>query len=126
MSLGGVAELGGTEELNQTPFLPYSAALLTASPTPTPRSRRKRLILRGDVPSPAAPPSGCRFHTRCWLREKLGNPERCTTDDPALRPLATGHTVACHFAEEVAASPEQVQTLGRRPSGASPAAGGPP
>ena len=53
------------------------------------------------MPSPAAPPSGCRFHTRCWLREKLGNPERCVTEEPELRPIGEGHRTACHYAEEV-------------------------
>ena len=58
-------------------------------------------MLKGDVPSPAAPPSGCRFHTRCWLREQLGNPESCETTIPELREIAGGHRVACHFAETV-------------------------
>ena len=53
------------------------------------------------MPCPSNPPSGCRFHTRCWLRERLGNPEQCTTDDPPLRELGPGHQVACHFAEQV-------------------------
>ena len=77
-------------------------ALLSAIPDPDPRKRRKRLVLRGDVPSPAAPPPGCRFHTRCWLRERLGNPELCSTVEPVLRVLDdTGHRSACHFAEEI-------------------------
>jgi peptide/nickel transport system ATP-binding protein len=53
------------------------------------------------VPSPAAPPSGCRFHTRCWLRERLGNPENCVTEDPVFRDLGGDHRVACHWAEKV-------------------------
>jgi ABC-type dipeptide/oligopeptide/nickel transport system ATPase component len=54
------------------------------------------------VPSPAAPPSGCRFHTRCWLRERLGNPEQCVTSEPTLRVLdTTNHSAACHFSEEI-------------------------
>ncbi len=54
------------------------------------------------MPSPAAPPSGCRFHTRCWLCEQLGKPERCTTEDPELRVLsASGHRAACHFEDRV-------------------------
>ena len=58
-------------------------------------------MLRGDVPSPANPPSGCRFHTRCWLREKLGNPEQCSAIDPPLRDIGEGQMTACHFAEQV-------------------------
>src|SRR6185436_1217571 len=87
MYLGKVAEVGTVEQLYRDPRHPYTVALLSAIPDPDPRRRKKRLVLKGDVPSPAAPPSGCRFHTRCWLRERLGNPERCVTEDPALRPL---------------------------------------
>ena len=77
-------------------------ALLSAIPDADPRRRKKRLVLKGDVPSPAAPPSGCRFHTRCWLREKLGNPERCVDRGAAVcATSATGHQTACHFAEDV-------------------------
>ena len=60
------------------------------SPRPIPRRRKSRLVLKGDVPSPAAPPSGCRFHTRCWLRERLGNPENCSTVEPQLRTFGRG------------------------------------
>jgi oligopeptide transport system ATP-binding protein len=106
MYLGRIVELAPSRELNRTPLHPYTVALLSAIPIPDPKveAKRKRIILRGDVPSPANPPSGCRFHTRCWLREQLGNPERCVAEDPALRTLQTGHEVACHFAEEVTAS----------------------
>jgi len=102
MYLGKIAEIGTVEQLYADPRHPYTVALLSAIPEADPRRRRKRLVLKGDVPSPAAPPSGCRFHTRCWLRERLGNPERCSTEDPALRTFAEeGHRVACHFAEEI-------------------------
>ena len=102
MYLGKLAEVGTVEELYRNPRHPYTVALLSAIPDPDPRKRRKRLVLKGDVPSPAAPPSGCRFHTRCWLRERLGNPEQCATTEPALRVLDdTGHRSACHFAEEI-------------------------
>jgi oligopeptide/dipeptide ABC transporter ATP-binding protein len=102
MYLGRIVELGTVEELYRNPRHPYTIALLSAIPVPDPRRRRKRLVLRGDVPSPAAPPSGCRFHTRCWLRERLGNPENCVTDDPPFRAFGEeGHRVACHWAEEV-------------------------
>jgi oligopeptide/dipeptide ABC transporter ATP-binding protein len=119
MYLGRVVELASSRGLNREPLHPYSVALLSAIPIPDPavESRRRRIILRGDVPSPAAPPSGCRFHTRCWLRERLGNPARCTEEDPQLRELSTGHAVACHFAEEVAGSAEQLQVIGFSPTG---------
>jgi peptide/nickel transport system ATP-binding protein len=101
MYLGRIAEVGSVEQLYQNARHPYTVALLSAIPDADPRRRKKRLVLKGDVPSPAAPPSGCRFHTRCWLREKLGNPEICVTTEPQLRVLETGHTSACHFAEDV-------------------------
>ena len=102
MYLGKVVELGTVEELYRNPRHPYTVALLSAIPVADPRRRSKRLVLRGDVPSPAAPPSGCRFHTRCWLRERLGNPEQCVTTEPQLRVLdSTSHSAACHFAEEI-------------------------
>jgi len=115
MYLGRIVELASSRDINSAPLHPYTVALLSAIPVPDPvvESRRRRIILRGDVPSPVNPPSGCRFHTRCWLRERLGNPERCTTEDPALRPLASGHEVACHFAEDVDGAVEQRQALGR-------------
>ncbi len=103
MYLGKIAELGSVEQLYKDPRHPYTVALLSAIPDANPRRRKKRLVLKGDVPSPAAPPSGCRFHTRCWLREKLGNPERCSTEEPILRDFGGGHQTACHFAEEISA-----------------------
>jgi oligopeptide/dipeptide ABC transporter ATP-binding protein len=125
MYLGRLVEVAKARELNVRPLHPYTVALLSAVPIPDPtvEANRRRIILKGDVPSPVNPPSGCRFHTRCWLREKLGNPERCVTDDPTLRAIETGHEVACHFSEDVDGSVEQVQATGRqrteRPSPAS-------
>ncbi len=101
MYLGKLVELADVEELYRRPLHPYTVALLSAVPDPDPRVRNKRLVLTGDVPSPVAPPSGCRFHTRCWLRERLGNPENCTTIDPEFRSIGEGHQVACHWAEQV-------------------------
>jgi oligopeptide transport system ATP-binding protein len=125
MYLGRIVEVASSADLNRFPFHPYTVALLSAIPIPDPvvESRRRRIILRGDVPSPAAPPSGCRFHTRCWLRDRLGNPEECAAVDPPLRVLATGHEVACHFAEQVDGSAEQLQATGRA-SASTPAAPG--
>jgi oligopeptide/dipeptide ABC transporter ATP-binding protein len=104
MYLGEVVELSPAKELYDRPLHPYTTALVSAVPIPDPKVelRRKRMILRGDVPSPANPPSGCRFHTRCWLRRELGDPEICAAETPELRQLLPGHGVACHFAEEMA------------------------
>jgi oligopeptide transport system ATP-binding protein len=115
MYLGKLVEVAGSRDLYERPLHPYSVALLSAVPIPDPavEGRRRRIILTGDVPSPSNPPSGCRFHTRCWLRERLGNPERCVAEDPALREMSAGHEVACHFAEEVDGTAEQVQITGR-------------
>jgi len=101
MYLGKMVELAGVDELYANPRHPYTVALLSAIPNPSPRIKKKRLVLKGDIPSPANPPSGCRFHTRCWLRERLGNPERCASEDPALRDIGLSHQVACHFSEEM-------------------------
>jgi oligopeptide transport system ATP-binding protein len=102
MYLGRIVELGTVDQLYRNARHPYTVALLSAIPDADPRKRRRRLVLKGDVPSPAAPPAGCRFHTRCWLYEQLGKPERCTTEDPSLRVIeGTDHQAACHFAEEV-------------------------
>ena len=101
MYLGKLVELGPVEALYKEPRHPYTIALLSAVPEPDPRVRKPRVVLRGDVPSPAAPPSGCRFHTRCWLREQLNRPIECETIDPEFREIAGGHRVACHFAERV-------------------------
>ena len=101
MYLGKIVELSDVEPLYATPAHPYTVALLSAVPLPDPRRRKKRIILQGDVPSPVAPPSGCRFHTRCWLRERLGNPENCTTIEPPLRQVRNGQLAACHWSENI-------------------------
>jgi oligopeptide/dipeptide ABC transporter ATP-binding protein len=114
MYLGEVVELSPSRELYEKPLHPYTVALVSAVPIPDPKveTRRKRMILRGDVPSPANPPSGCRFHTRCWLRRELGDPERCVTETPELRQMAPGHGVACHFAEELVGQERRDQLVG--------------
>jgi oligopeptide/dipeptide ABC transporter ATP-binding protein len=117
MYLGRIVEMIDARDLMRRPLHPYTVALLSAIPVPDPviEGRRRRIILKGDVPSPVNPPSGCRFHTRCWLRERLGNPERCETEDPVLRSVDTRHEVACHFPEEVDGSNQQRQATGRPP-----------
>jgi oligopeptide/dipeptide ABC transporter ATP-binding protein len=103
MYLGRIVEIADTDELFARPAHPYTIALLSAVPLPDARieRKRKRIILTGDVPSANPPPSGCRFSTRCWLREQLGRPDRCTEEEPMLRPvprMAASHEAACHFA----------------------------
>ena len=102
MYLGRIVEWSRAADVYREPRHPYTVALLSAVPIPDPvvEATRERIVLRGDIPSPAAPPSGCPFHTRCWLREQLGNPEACSSEVPPLRLMRSGHLVACHFAEE--------------------------
>jgi len=98
MYLGRVAEIAERRDLFRDAQHPYTQALLSAIPVPDPELRRTRIILKGDVPSPVNPPSGCRFNPRCQLRSELGNPEICATADPALLAIgASDHAVACHF-----------------------------
>src|SRR6478672_6077375 len=106
MYLGKIVEIGPPDVMYANPGHPYSRALLSAVPVPDPvlERKRKRVILTGDVPSPVNPPEGCRFHTRCWLYERLGQPEQCRTIDPPIRTLTGDHGAACHFAEQAQAS----------------------
>ena len=118
MYLGKIVEIAPASQLYQDPLHPYTVALLSAVPVPDARTERsrRRIILKGDIPSPADPPTGCRFHTRCWLRERLDNPEICATTDPPLAPGPDTHpeqSVACHFVGELRA---------RRPADVIPSA----
>jgi oligopeptide transport system ATP-binding protein len=94
MYLGRVVELASSTQIYEGPRHPYTEALLSAAPDLDPKARKKRLILRGDVPSPLDPPEGCAFHPRCPIAEK----GLCDREIPALRPIAPGHEVACHLA----------------------------
>jgi oligopeptide transport system ATP-binding protein len=117
MYLGKIVEIGPPDIMYAAPGHPYTRALLSAVPVPDPASerRRKRVVLEGDVPSPVNPPSGCRFHTRCWLYEQLGKPEECRTIDPPLRTVQHDHQAACHFAEQALASDVGIAHIDERP-----------
>ncbi|QCD58368.1 dipeptide/oligopeptide/nickel ABC transporter ATP-binding protein [Streptomyces hawaiiensis] len=97
MYLGKIVELADRDKLYKSPMHPYSKALLSAVPIPDPKRRgvkSERILLKGDVPSPIAPPSGCRFHTRCWKATQI-----CKTTEPPLKELRVGQQVACHHPE---------------------------
>jgi oligopeptide/dipeptide ABC transporter ATP-binding protein len=100
MYLGRIVELADRNEIYEHPLHPYTQALLSAIPIPDPdkETKRQRIILKGDVPNPANPPSGCRFHTRCSYATDI-----CETEDPVFRNMGTqvdDHMVACHHAEK--------------------------
>ena len=90
--LGTMMELGSRDQLYGNPLHPYTNALLSAVPVPDPTLKRERIIIKGDIPNPADPPKGCKFHTRCPLAT-----DRCRIEVPEFREVETNHFVACHF-----------------------------
>ena len=96
MYVGKIVEVASTDELFANPQHPYTAALLSAVPEPDPRARTERMVLRGEVANPAAPPSGCYFHPRCPFAVDI-----CRTETPRLEETSPGHFVSCHRAREL-------------------------
>lgn len=94
MYLGKIAEIGTKKEIFENPKHPYTRALLSSIPEPDRKKKKERIILRGDVPSPIDPPSGCRFHTRCPLAT-----DQCKEQEPVLKKFGADHEVACYYAD---------------------------
>ena len=92
MYLGGLVETGVTNDIFENPLHPYTQALFSAIPMPDPDAKRNRIILQGDIPSPANPPKGCKFHTRCSKCM-----QKCKEVEPVAKDMGNGHIVKCHL-----------------------------
>ena len=122
MYLGALAEEADADDLYAMPLHPYTRALMSAVPVPDPtvEDRREQILLTGDLPSPASPPPGCRFHTRCPWRQ----PSRCDDERPQLRVVdvpgaPASHRVACHWVEQIASGEIQPHDVAARGSASS-------
>ena len=107
MYLGKIVEIADKTSLFENPQHPYTKALLSAIPVPDPDVKKERIVLKGDVPSPIDPPTGCRFHTRCPFAT-----DKCKTDEPVLRTselMKEGHEAACHYMEEISKGLQQAK-----------------
>jgi oligopeptide/dipeptide ABC transporter ATP-binding protein len=111
MYLGRIVEIADKDALFASPRHPYTQALLAAIPQPQPGARSGRQVLGGDVPSPANPPTGCRFHTRCPHVQPI-----CRQESPPLEADASGHATACHFWPTIAAAVPVVQAVDLPPA----------
>lgn len=100
MYLGKLVEVADSKKIYSKPLHPYTLGLLLSAPQPDPTHRTRRVAVEGDPPSPLHPPSGCRFHTRCFLAR-----DRCKVEEPVFQDVGDGHWVACHFYKEMAARP---------------------
>jgi oligopeptide/dipeptide ABC transporter ATP-binding protein len=104
MYLGKIVELAPSLDLYRDPRHPYTVSLLSAIPQHDPDLKKARIVLKGDVPNPSNPPTGCRFHPRCFMAQPI-----CSTEEPPLREVVPGHWSACHFAEQVPAETPRVE-----------------
>ena len=95
MYLGNLVETGNTEDIFANPLHPYTKALFSAIPMPDPDVKKERILLQGDIPSPANPPAGCKFHTRCSQCM-----EKCKQVAPVPRDMGNGHVVCCHLYDQ--------------------------
>ncbi|MBR5044529.1 MAG: ABC transporter ATP-binding protein, partial [Clostridia bacterium] len=109
MYLGSLVEYGATEDIFKNPLHPYTKALFSAIPIPDPKAKMNRIVLEGSIPSPANPPAGCKFHTRC-----ANCMEKCKTVAPVQREIEPGHYVVCHLYDDAADETTEGATDGEK------------